>query len=1066
MTPKAQAAYEEAQEQIARRRELQGRLLNLNGLGLTRLPSEIGQLSALTRLFLHDNQLTSLPPEIGQLSALTVLYLDANQLTSLPPEICQLYELTGLQLNFNQLNSLPPEIGQLYELKELYLNDNHLTSLPPEIGRLSALTKLYLNDNHLTSLPPEIGRLSALKELYLNDNQLTSLPPEISRLKHLSALFLHGNPGLGIPDSVLGPTVGEVYAYEKKNQKPPARPGDILNFYFAQRAAKATGAQQAVGEIKVMLVGRGGAGKTSLRRFFLNQPHDVREAETQGIALEDFEMECGGKQVLARLWDFAGQEITHALHQFFLTEGCVYVLVLDPRSNTEMRDALYWLALLKRYAAGAPVVVALNRQDARKGGYDVDRRLLKERFPSIQGFLPTNCETRDGCEELRAALCGAISTVPTTQPPHLEVPKSWLAVKDECFKEGRGKSTEKKGAFSRLLKLAGYDEAKLQTRRQHLRLEEFRVICAKHGEIDAAKQESLARLLHQLGAVLHFSEDPRLRDTAVLNPHWVTHSVYRLLRCKEGPHSDGIMTLADAQRALPHEEVETVRYLLRMMERFEMCFPVDGEDGQMPTRWLVAGALREFQPEGVGLEWQQPGAVKMRYVYDPLPEGVIPRFIVRTHLLSEGQPRWRSGVILRDGAAAALIRRSENVNMVEVVAFGPEEERLRLLEVVQGNLERINADVPEPSPYAELELAGLPGIYRPVADLEAAEAGKQQVAVKTPAGDALVQPTPQLNRASEQAARDPARQPLSLFLSYSHKDKREKMQFQENLTVMNKKRLITPWQDGLIEPGTLWLEQITTQLEQMDVFVGLLTNAFIASDFIEKVEVKAARERLQVKGRDFLFVLILVDDIPLEGLDIAAFQILKPGGKAVSQHPSRKIGFTQAQRELEEFIRKRMKEKLAEEPERHPSRERAESEVRPTPPGITMIVQGDYIAGHKTMIKDDHSIHAHDISNSQVGQTLTNCTNMIQQQAPGELKTLLTKLEQEVTELLSRLPEEKQEETAGNLELVTKALTGAKPNRAWYSVSSEGLLEAVKAVKDFSGDIAGTLGNLTKLVGL
>ncbi len=905
-----------------------------------------------------------------------------------------------------------------------------------------------------------------MKTLSLSNNGLKSLPFEIGQIPALSQLFIHGNPSLELPESVLGPTYREVQSSENNGKKLAARPSDILNFYFAQRAAKAGGTQQAVGEIKVMLVGRGGAGKTSLRRFFLNQPHDAREAETPGIALEDFELDCGGKHVLARLWDFAGQEITHALHQFFLTEGCVYVLVLDPRSNTEMRDALYWLALLKRYAAGAPVLVALNRQDARKGGYDVDRRLLKERFPSIQGFLPTNCETRAGCEELRAALCGAISTLPTTQPPHLEVPKSWLAVKEECFKEGRGRSTQKKGTLSRLLKLAGYGEEMPQTRRQHLRLEEFRAICARHGEVDAAKQESLARLLHQLGAVLHFAEDPRLRDTAVLNPHWVTDSVYRLLRCKEGPYSDGIVSLADAQRALPQEDVETVRYLLRMMERFEMCFPMDEEAGQMPTRWLVAGALREFQPEGVGPEWQQPGAVRMRYVYDPLPEGVIPRFIVRTYLLSEGEPRWRSGVVLRDGAAAVLIRRSENVNMVEVVAFGPDEDRLRLLEVVQGNLERINADVPEPAPYAELELAGLPGIYRPMADLEAAEAGQQQVAVKTPAGDALVQPTPQLNQASEQAARDPARQPLSLFLSYSHKDKREKTQFQENLTVMNKKRLITPWQDGLIEPGTLWLEQITTQLEQMDVFVGLLTNAFIASDFIEKVEVKAARERLQVKGRDFLFVLILVDDIPLEGLDIAAFQILKPGGKAVSQHVNRKAGFTQAQRELEELIRKRMKEKQAEEPERHPLRGRVESELRPTPPGITMIVQGDYIAGHKTMNTDDHSIHARDISNSQVGQTLTNCTNMIQQQAPGELKSLLEKLEQEVAELLLKLPEEKREETAKDLKLLVEEATSVKPNRRWYSVSSEGLLEASKYVKDFTGNIAGTLGSLTKVLGL
>jgi len=129
-----------------------------------------------------------------------------------------------------------------------------------------------------------------------------------------------------------------------------------------------------------------------------------------------------------------------------------------------------------------------------------------------------------------------------------------------------------------------------------------------------------------------------------------------------------------------------------------------------------------------------------------------------------------------------------------------------------------------------------------------------------------------------------------------------------------------------------------------------------------------------------------------------------------------------------------------------------------------MVVMGDAIFGDKTM-KDSHDIHARDIINSQVGQTLTNCTNMIQQQAPGERKDLLETLRREVGELISKLPEDKKEEAAGNLELMVKAATSAKPNRAWYSVSAEGLLEASKFVKDFSGNIAGTLGSLGKALG-
>ena len=135
--------------------------------------------------------------------------------------------------------------------------------------------------------------------------------------------------------------------------------------------------------------------------------------------------------------------------------------------------------------------------------------------------------------------------------------------------------------------------------------------------------------------------------------------------------------------------------------------------------------------------------------------------------------------------------------------------------------------------------------------------------------------------------------------------------------------------------------------------------------------------------------------------------------------------------------------------------------------GKTMIFEaGSQYHEHQEPMSIDQSIHIGGDNNGQVAQLMTNCTNMIQNQKEGELKTLLTKLEQEVKALLPKLPEEKREETAGNLELLTKAVTSTKPNRAWYSVSSEGLLEAAAFVKDFTGNIAGTLGSLTKLLGL
>ena len=116
----------------------------------------------------------------------------------------------------------------------------------------------------------------------------------------------------------------------------------------------------------------------------------------------------------------------------------------------------------------------------------------------------------------------------------------------------------------------------------------------------------------------------------------------------------------------------------------------------------------------------------------------------------------------------------------------------------------------------------------------------------------------------------------------------------------------------------------------------------------------------------------------------------------------------------------------------------------------------------------DQSIHiGGNVTHSQVGQTLTNCTNTVQQQAPGERKDLLEELVKQVQQLIAALPVDKPEEApqvAENLEMLVKQATSAKPNRRWYSVSKDGLLEASQFVTDLRVSMAGTLGSLEKLL--
>ncbi|KAK3281086.1 hypothetical protein CYMTET_11104, partial [Cymbomonas tetramitiformis] len=59
------------------------------------LPSQLGQLTAVTYLYLHYNSLTgTIPSQLGQLTAMTTLYLYYNSLTGTIPS--QLGQLTAL----------------------------------------------------------------------------------------------------------------------------------------------------------------------------------------------------------------------------------------------------------------------------------------------------------------------------------------------------------------------------------------------------------------------------------------------------------------------------------------------------------------------------------------------------------------------------------------------------------------------------------------------------------------------------------------------------------------------------------------------------------------------------------------------------------------------------------------------------------------------------------------------------------------------------------------------------------------------------------------------------------
>ena len=113
-----------------------------------------------------------------------------------------------------------------------------------------------------------------------------------------------------------------------------------LEYYFRLQS----GGKRPLNEAKLILLGRGEVGKTCLvNRLVHNQFTDT--AMTCGISITHWKVKMGKEGIRLHVWDFGGQEIQHATHQFFLTERSLYLVVLNGRAGAEDDDAEYWLKL-------------------------------------------------------------------------------------------------------------------------------------------------------------------------------------------------------------------------------------------------------------------------------------------------------------------------------------------------------------------------------------------------------------------------------------------------------------------------------------------------------------------------------------------------------------------------------------------------------------------------------------------------------------------------------------------------------------------------------------------------
>ena len=640
------------------------RTLDLHCAHVKYLPESLADLTQLRKLEIGYSRLEEVPEWLGRLSQLESLSLAGHNLNSVPEFLRKLTQLHFLNLNDNNLKALPEWVDEFISLRRLLLGSNELTTLPESLGQLTQLQELNLSDNQLTALPEALGQLTQLQTLELNHNQLAALPESLRKLTRLKDFFLHNNHALGIPREILGPGFVEVGHF----QKTAANPAAILDYYFSTRGREG----QALRELKLVVVGRGGAGKTSLIRRLNGKPLDPDESETHGINISPLELECHDGPVTARVWDFGGQHVLHAMHEFFLTARSLYLLVLGEREDMSERDATYWLQLIRSYAGSAPVVVALNKSKGRSR--EMDRESLEQHYGPILAWISTECA--DGFDEtienLRTALTKAADGMHEVRdlfPTKWWKVKEWLEDMDDPY----------------------IDFTTYQDR------------CIGLGEQDPKMQETLAARLNDLGIAINYADDERLHDTTVLRPDWLANGIYAILRANDSNHDqryapEAMLTVgslgpiyAAAERLKMLKAADYPpdmwMFLLRLMGLFQLAFPID-DVGQT----LLVPTLLPPEPPPNCDEPPDPDRTRLRYEFAVVPGPLVPKLLVRTFSLIEGERRWRRGAILRFGEARARIWTTQDERWVHITAVGGNEDRKELLTMVRVTLREIFAE--------------------------------------------------------------------------------------------------------------------------------------------------------------------------------------------------------------------------------------------------------------------------------------------------------------------------------------------------------------------------------------